>query len=29
MVGTIAANLVGGMVFYWVDKKIFREGIIE
>lgn len=22
---TIIANLIGGMIFYWVDKKIFRK----
>lgn len=22
---TIIANLIGGMIFYWVDKKIFKE----
>ena len=22
---TIVANLIGGTVFFWVDKKIFKE----
>lgn len=22
---TIIANLIGGAIFYWVDKKIFRK----
>jgi putative flippase GtrA len=22
---TIIANLIGGMIFYWVDKKIFNH----
>ena len=22
---TIIANLIGGCIFYWVDKKIFKE----
>lgn len=22
---TITANLIGGMIFYWVDKRIFKE----
>ena len=22
---TVIANLIGGMIFYWVDKKIFRK----
>lgn len=22
---TIIANLVGGLIFFWVDKKIFKE----
>lgn len=22
---TIIANLIGGMIFYWVDKKIFSN----
>lgn len=24
--GAMAANLVGGVVFYWVDRWIFRGG---
>ena len=24
IVETIIANLIGGMIFFWVDKKIFR-----
>ena len=23
---TIIANLIGGIIFYWVDKAIFRKG---
>ena len=26
LIETIVANLIGGMIFYWVDKKIFKEG---
>ena len=26
LIETIIANLIGGMIFYWVDKKIFKEG---
>lgn len=22
---TIIANLIGGMIFYWIDKKIFKK----
>lgn len=25
IVETIIANLIGGIIFYWVDKKIFKE----
>lgn len=25
IVETIIANLIGGIIFYWVDKKIFRK----
>ena len=25
IVETIIANLIGGMIFYWVDKKIFNK----
>ena len=25
LIETIIANLIGGMIFYWVDKKIFKE----
>lgn len=24
LANTIIANLIGGMIFYWVDKKIFK-----
>ena len=24
ILNTIIANLIGGMIFYWVDKKIFK-----
>lgn len=26
LVETIIANLIGGMIFYWIDKKIFNGG---
>jgi hypothetical protein len=26
---TIAANLIGGAIFYWVDKFIFTSGAVE
>lgn len=26
VLATIVANLIGGCLFYFVDKKIFREG---
>ena len=29
LIETIVANLIGGMIFYWVDRKIFKEGEIE
>ena len=25
LVNTIIANLIGGIIFYWVDKYIFRK----
>lgn len=25
IIETIIANLIGGMIFYWVDKLIFKE----
>jgi len=25
IIETIIANLIGGMIFYWVDKKIFNR----
>ena len=25
IVNTIIANLIGGMIFYWVDKYIFKD----
>ena len=25
LTNTIIANLIGGMIFYWVDKHIFKE----
>lgn len=24
-VNTILANLIGGIIFYWIDKSIFKE----
>ena len=24
LIETIIANLIGGMIFFWVDKKIFK-----
>ena len=24
IIETIIANLIGGMIFFWVDKKIFK-----
>lgn len=24
VLNTIIANLIGGIIFYWVDRKIFR-----
>ena len=26
LVNTIIANLIGGIIFYWVDKWIFKKG---
>ena len=26
---TIIANLIGGCIFFWVDKYIFKNNIIE
>lgn len=26
IIKTITANLIGGMIFYWVDKKILVRG---
>lgn len=26
ILNTIIANLIGGFIFYWVDKKIFSKG---
>ena len=26
IIETIVANLIGGLIFYWVDKKIFKRG---
>lgn len=26
IIETIIANLIGGIIFYWVDKKIFSKG---
>ena len=26
IIETIIANLIGGFIFYWVDKKIFSKG---
>lgn len=26
---TIIANLIGGLIFFWIDKKIFKEGAIQ
>lgn len=25
LINTIIANLIGGIIFYWVDKKIFKN----
>lgn len=25
LVETIIANLIGGLIFFWIDKKIFRN----
>ena len=25
IIETIVANLIGGLIFYWVDKKIFKK----
>jgi hypothetical protein len=25
LVNTIIANLIGGIIFFWIDKLIFRE----
>lgn len=25
LIETIIANLIGGMIFYWVDKRIFKS----
>jgi len=25
LVETILANLIGGLIFFWVDKKIFQQ----
>lgn len=25
LIETIIANLIGGIIFYWVDKRIFKE----
>ena len=25
VIETVVANLVGGLIFFWVDKKIFKE----
>ena len=24
LIETIIANLIGGIIFYWIDRKIFR-----
>lgn len=29
IIETIIANLIGGMIFFWVDKKIFKEKDID
>lgn len=29
IIETIIANLIGGMIFYWADKLIFKEKIID
>lgn len=26
LINTIIANLIGGMMFFWIDKLIFKEG---
>lgn len=26
ILNTIIANLIGGIIFYWIDKKIFSKG---
>lgn len=26
LIKTILANLIGGLIFYWIDKVIFRKG---
>ena len=25
IIETVIANLIGGMIFYWIDKKIFSR----
>ena len=27
LIETIIANLIGGIIFYWIDKKIFNGGV--
>ena len=26
LINTIIANLIGGMMFFWIDRLIFKEG---
>ena len=26
LIKTILSNLIGGLIFYWIDKIIFRKG---
>lgn len=29
LINTIIANLIGGIIFFWIDKLIFKEGKYE